>query len=788
MDDAQNTTAPAANGTMPSGVVTIDAPPLVLGTSNTDNPQLAFDAPSIRTPVQAWNLCKATESANKLRSERATLMELEYTGQPPYSQAGQIERAQSWESNFNTGILQGIVDRKTLRFSNAITGQIYLTRSSLPTTWPDFKNKSDLFDIHTTRLIQGWDHYSTFVSQSAKENVLHGYGYAVFLDPFTWTPKFFKQDLAYVPDESGQNARDLQFFVIKQDYLLYDFIKLFRDEGAAAEMGYDVANCVRAAHASQVKDPREDQTTTQFRKFAEFASDGMLGITYAASGPRVVKTYLLWNQEYDGSVSFWIISRDDGQLLRFAPKIYKNFSEVTTLFSFQPGNGHLHSSKGLGRMLIGSVKAAEKVRNKQLDNTFMAGMLIIKAPTKDRNKIQPVVHAPFIVMDSSVEEMSQRFAINGDDFAAVDQQVQSWIAQAGSVFISDNNDENNKPKTATEVSIEAKQEQEGQDITESRWINQFMGLVQTMQQRAYSNDHLAQAEKLFTMIAAGVPETEEFYDQVTGDRQCVATIVNLLKDGLTAEEIKILRRAPAIGYAHTDDAITSQGILAVKKGFTGNPNIDQVEMDRRAVEALAGPDAAKALCLIEPDQTILAEATRMQQQESVSMAALMQPSPVSPRDNHLLHGDVCIKILQGLGQKITADINAPEQLLQVATLNLNHLGDHLQQYLERGGVTQNGQYKLLNDFYGTFKQSLVGAVQLREAHAVAQQTHPAVGADIVGKTTNQPPPVDGSAAVPGAISSGTAQSVDVPDVGADLGFASRTAVGGPSEVKELEMA
>lgn len=754
-----------------SGVVSIEAPPLVPGTSADNHPQLDFNARSIRSADQAWDLCKATESANKLRSERATLMELEYTGQPPYSQGAQIELAQSWESNISTGVMQGIVDRKVLRFTNAITGQIYLTRSSLPTTWPNWKQKSDLFDIHTTRLIQGWEHYETFISSSAKEDVLHGYGYAVFLDPFTWTPKFFKQDTAYVPDTSSQNAADLQFFVIKQDYLLHEFIDLFRDEKAAAEMGYKVENCVMAANNSEVKSPREDATTTEYRKFAEFISDGVLGLTYAASAPRIVKTYLLWNREYDGRVSFWIISRDDGTLLRFAPKIYKNFTEVTTLFSFQPGNGHLHSSKGLGRMLIGVVKATEKVRNKAIDNTFIGGLMVLKSPTKDRNKLQPVVHAPFIVMDSSIEELGSRFPINAKEFAEADTRLQTWIEQAGSSYLQAQVDATGKPQTATEVSIDNAREQETQDITEGRWLNQTMRLFQTMQGRAYSDPNLAEGQALFQQIANGTQETEEFYDNTTGDRRCIQTVVDLLKDGMTIDEIKILRRAPAQGYAHTDDAVTSQGILAVKKGYTGNPNVDQVELDKRSVEALAGPDAAKALIIDQPDQTILAEATRMQMQESATMEALGQQVPVSPRDNHLIHGDVVMKLLQALGTQIS-QLGVDDSVMKQAELNLNHLGDHLQQYLQRGGVTQDQQYKILNDFYRTFKASLAQAVQIHEAARVADASHPAAGEAIIGAASNQPPPqVNGSAAVQGAVSSGTAVSPEVPDVGADLGFA-----------------
>lgn len=779
MDEADPAKIEATN-LSPSGVVTIEAPPYKDGTGDTEDPKLDLTAPSIRDAQQAWGLCKSTDSANKLRSERATLMELQYSGQPPFSAGAKTQQQENWQSNVCTGILQGIVDQKVLQFTQAITGQVYLTRSSLPTTWPDWKKKSDIFCIHTTRLFQGWSEYGTFVPNAAKEDVLHGYGFAVFLDPRTWKPQFFKQDIAYVPDEAGQHASKLQFFVIKQDYLLHDFIDLFKDAAAARSMGYKIANCVKAAHDSEVKDPREEQNTTNFRKFAEMISDGVLGLTYASSGPRVVKTYLLWNREYDGKISFWIIGRDKGEELRFASKIYDKFEDVTTLFSLQPGNGHLHSSKGLGRILIGNVIAAEKMRNKAFDDTFLGSMLLLKASSKDRNKLQPVVSAPFIILDSSIEIGQQRFACNADQYAKMDERIVGFMEQSAGAYITPTVRKDGSPETATQVQKDAQREEESQDITEARWQNQFMSVVQTSQKRAYSDDHIEEASKFLAKLARGEHETDDFYDDADGDADAIRTLVSMMKDGLTEEEIKMLRRAPAQGYAHTDDAITSRGILAVKSGYSGNPNIDQAELDRRSVEVLAGPDAANALCIPSPDQTVIAEATRMQQSELVTMAMLQQPVAVSPRDNHLVHGTVVMEALKVIGPRVSQVQPDPADMKK-AELGLNHLGEHLAEYLKRGGLSQNQQYKILNDFYRTFKQSFMQAVQI-QAHAqvAAAMPHPDIASRVVGMGTQKVPPQPvGSKAIPGAISGGSPIGDGVPEAGADLDFEKSLAPSGP---------
>lgn len=764
----QDTTQPPNKYPNTSGVVTIEAPDLK---GPPGRQQLDLEERSVRNADQAWNLCKSTESANKTRSQRATAMELEYSGQAPFSQSDQIEKGNSWQSNTNTGILAGITDRKTLRFVNAITSQVYLTRSSLPTTWPDWKKKSDLFDIHTTRMIQGWKRYQSFVPALARENVLHGYAYAVFVDPYTWCPRMFKQDVAYVPDEASQYANELQFFVIKHDFLLHEFIDLFRDQKAAEDMGFNIQNCVEAANKSEIKNPREDMAVTEFRKFAEFISDGVLGLTYSVSGPRVVKTYLLWNREYDGKVSFWILLRDNGKLLRFASKIYDSFDDVVTLFSFQPGNGHLHSSKGIGRMIIGNVRIAERVRNKMVDNIHMSSLVILKADSANRNKLQPVVHAPFVVIDKSIDVDQQRFAADGELYAALDQRLINYMEQAAGAYITPNPNAAGQPVTATEASQDAKREQENSDITEARWYNQFTQLVQTMQLRAFSDDNLKKAlaafEKL-TMSRLTVDEAggmdvgkvmQELIDDTDEQSLPVRTLVNMLIDGLTEQEIKILRGAPASGYAHADDAIVAQGILAVSRSDANNPNIDQVELTKRRVEALAGPDAAKALVIPNADQTIAAEATRMQLQEATTMQTLSMPVPVSPRDNHLAHGKVCMELLQLAGQALS-NMATFDQYAKPTELLVNHFAEHLAGYLAAGNPSQNPQFKEMNEFYKRFKMQFAQAVQMREQVRFQQQLAESGASpeQVASVMEGQPP-------VPGGVNTGVGAPPASPDNG-----------------------
>ena len=79
------------------GTATIDAPELTQ-----DGKQLQLNARSVKTTQHAWEICTATETANKHRSMRTADLQAVYDGAPPRNFADKQQKAQSYQSNFST--------------------------------------------------------------------------------------------------------------------------------------------------------------------------------------------------------------------------------------------------------------------------------------------------------------------------------------------------------------------------------------------------------------------------------------------------------------------------------------------------------------------------------------------------------------------------------------------------------------------------------------------------------------------------------------------------------------
>ena len=706
-----------ANPNPAIGQATIDAPSF-----NAEGTQLQLEARSVKTIDQAWNICKMLEVNNRTRAMRTADIQELHDGAPPRSATGNAEKGRNWMSNASTGWMAGIVGRVSQRFVNAAINQLYETSSSLPPSIQDHKTKTDLLRAKFTNLVRSWEGNTGLINSLATENCLQGYTYAVFLDPYTWKPTMFKQDRAFVPESSGQHARDLQFFVAKMDYRLDEFIDLFKDDDAAESVGYNLENCMYAANHAKMQDPREDALTTRFRSLTEMQNEGILGLTYTSSGARMVGTWLLFNREYDGQVSFWLIDRDSGKLLRFSFKLFKKMEDVMAMFSFEPGNGTIHSSKGLGRKLAALAIMKELFRNGIIDNSRMSSLMVLRMNAKDKTKFAPAVMAPFIVVDSSVEVSDQQFRANADSYRITDTQIDGWAEQSVGAWLPMQLDSSGKTeKTATEASIDARRESETADIMIRRWLDQFANLRQVQQLRVCSDDNIAEARRIATILErAPELDTPELYESSTvADAGPLRMLVEAMREGITEDEIKLWRKSPASMLAHVGESAVQQGVMAARQRFQGNPNVDQTSLDYRELEGLVGAELAKELFIPQADQTILAEASRMQLMESNTMLTTGMAVPVSPRDNHIIHGATVQQLLTSFAAPALSQPNVPPQIMKAAELNINHLGEHLA-LATKMGQDKAPQFKELDKFYQGFKSQLQQVVAI-QADAQVQQ-------------------------------------------------------------------
>jgi hypothetical protein len=113
---------------------------------------------------------------------------------------------------------------------------------------------------------------------------------------------------------------------------------------------------------------------------------------------------------------------------------------------------------------------------------------------------------------------------------------------------------------------------------------------------------------------------------------------------------------------------------------------------------------------------VVAEAKRQQMIESTTMMSSQLPMPVSPRDNHLIHGQTIQELLTTIAAPVLSSPNPPPELMKATELNLNHLLEHLKVGSSMG-LNKDPAFGELEKFAMGFKAQLEQVVQINTATA-----------------------------------------------------------------------
>jgi hypothetical protein len=738
----------------------------------------------ISSAYQAFEVFQRLQRDNQARANRNKLIADSYNGSSPFDQKKLDAAAEGWRANFSTLALATFVDRVTPRLVDAVHAMKYLTASELPDSYVDATNKTDKFRTRTTELIRSWIGWIDHVEQVAGENVLFGYTAQIQMDEYEWRPTTFRQEDVLFDEQTPQLATKVPVFVVKANYYIHEAADIITDSEAAEEAGYNVGNLQNAIEQAA---PPYDSFVYNPRQLSDMVREGNLYYSFHRSS-KMIETAHVFVKCYDGSVDHWWVNRngakksnkptkagskaparpepdpgggeprppeEDPYELGYFESCAQSMDDVITLFSFQPGNNRLFGSKGIGRLLYNICLSLEKTRCAYIDAMWMSGMLIGQAEEAIIGRLQPHVRSPFMVIPEGFTLVHQpQFRVDGQVWMMLDQRQTNTAEVIAGAFLPTppavNN--NGQVQTATATNENAQKEEEVKEGMMARWWTQFTRGISSIQRRIYSKTNLRAAmrqrkarlkaaDEGLTMIARDLYEAmmsvdADTQDQFTpapdlgqADADAVQTIMDLMDDGLSIQEIIILANKPATEFTqHTgrdDDVMFLQFYQLAK----GNPNYDQSKLDEMAGNRMLGFKTTKEIFVPNPQQTSDIEAQRAQQMEWATMLGSGIGVQVSARDPHMQHFQTIVPAVAD-HLKIASQMQPtqiPKDLLNGCKLGVTHAEAHLQAMAQQGANKrqlrpQILQMKDLDKMYNELNQKVMMAeMQQAQMQAMGQQ-------------------------------------------------------------------
>lgn len=641
---------------------------------------------SIKDLNMAQEVVKTIIAANRERQIINSRILAKYNAERPYDHAKLQAEGLGWKQNFTTKPLPSMIEKVAPRFVRAVAAQKYLTNSSLSSKWENSVEKTEMFREHITKTIRGRVGWNTLVESIAFDNALFGHTVVSWLDEFSWFPKHFKQEESFLSDGTKQLPSSAQVVVLKETFLPHELFAYIENEEAAKTVGWNIKNTIKQinkASPSQLRDNMGNGTTETWYQNAR--RELTLGSSYMA-GASVVVVYSLLVREVTGKVSHYRLAGTEYDEIFTREDRFESMEECVSFFSFQKGNDTMHGSKGVGRDIYELAGMIDRTRNEIVDRVIISGKQMFQGDIKMIHRFKMSVVGSAIIVPTGWTPLQQKIEGNVEDFIKLDGFFTMLVDQLiGST--SPPRIEGEAFRSPAAVNLYAEREEEQRDVRISRFLEQFVGFISTMQKRLCDSDTIEDDAK--------------------------ALQEELLKH-MSREELKELANQPVAGTIMDLTPLQRQLIVALAAEKRGNPLYNQRQLEVEDVTARINPEFAKRVILPENDPTVQAEQQRTSQLEWVLLSAGQQVS-VSPRDNHLIHLEDIMPRAEQVAAAITQGQAETEQLIPVVA----HITEHYN-FAQQQGVPKE-KLKPVADFVKKSGQIIAQLQQLDQQASQLQQ-------------------------------------------------------------------
>lgn len=616
----------------------------------------------IGSETHVATMLKELETTYTRRHEVASKLLDKLNEERPHDPVALRRAGMAWRSNFTTRPLNTLVGRVIGRLTNAVERSRYLTTAQLPKSVEDYRRKSELFQGEITSFVRGDPRWSDLVQDLATQTALFGSDVAIWLSEDEWLPESGGQKV-FLPANTRTVAREANVVVLKWPHPPHEVFAMLtkalavtppdQPPAEAAQTSAEDAELpgddVRPAKPRLVGDPRWNleelveaingalPSTLASQQAGSAGGEVQLMISEmrrslmsysTATADKVVTLYHIFVREITGKVTYLIY--DSGHRELFRHEDYKEgMEQLVAFFSFErPANKTMAASKGVGRIAYAMASVLDRARNDTVDRLQMGGKVLIQGPENQLARFRMHVIGGAMVIGSDWQPVQQiKLETNIEESIALDNYLRALLDDmSGSV----------SPKviqgervTAAQINLLAGREDERSDEIVLRFLSHLGRMMTQIQMRIFkSND----------------PRVDDMKQR--------------LLQAMPIEELEMLIRQPAVSTVMAYTEAERQAIVAACVEGRNNPMYDQYAVEREKLAAQVGPDLADRLLLPQNDPTMVAEQTRMQLLES-DLLLNGQDVPVSPRDNHEIHLQAMVPLLQQLGGALSTAPDGP---------------------------------------------------------------------------------------------------------------------------------
>ena len=677
------------------------------------------DAKSAREIYQA--LARADEDSAKNRAAVDAMI----SGERPYDDAELIATGQGARTNLNFGEGEALLE-------HSMAGYVDLLSSVETLINFRTRHRADPSKVveweHTvaeelTTMLRAWPDYTPNWLRNATIFLSHGVSFCYFESGVDWRWRVGGLNDFLIPRRTLVGESNVEVACCKRSMQAHQLYRYIENEETAAEVGWDV-DAVKSVIRDAMSNTKSQSTDWESVVRDMKNNDLYVGIATASE----VKLVHVWNVEFDGKVTYSIISENDlgtdkDRFIFRKQGMFSSMTQAFVMFTYGTGvNGYVHGIRGLGAKIFDEIQVSNRLRCQMIDGAMLNSAVLLQPKDEDAlQNLQLSYFGPYAILGPGIEIMEHAVPNVSNSVMPVLVDMNRLIENRTAGYGASATEVGSRERTKYEVRA-----QQGE---KARLSSSALNLFYDPLDRLFREVVRRVCRKDYVREDPGGHEVAEFR------RRCVERGVPL--DVLWEVDLARVSAARAIGAGSEEfRQMVFDEFSQIAPAFdeAGRKNFIRDRVASRIGYKNADRYAPKPEEDMRPllDQKFAGLENNMLRQEMVT--------PVYPNDNHRIHAQVH---LQALSEGIQL-IESGEGDIVSITPGLVTLMEHATQHVEAMGndtmlaeeAAQNR--KILSQINGTLvnAQRHIDKLRRQEARQMEKQGAQPQGAAVDGPLPN----------------------------------------------------
>ncbi len=350
----------------------------------------------LRDARSGHELYKKLVEADDTSSANRAAIQAMFDGESPYDDAELEEAAQGYRTNLNFGEAETLLEQAQAAYvdilhsvENLVSVKVTEGEAAKRVQW------EETISEEVSRAIRAWPAFNYNYLANCRNFIADGVSVSYFENELDWRWRVSSLSEFFIPRQTPASESEIEVAACVRSFQAHQLYQFVKDPEVAKATGWDVDE-VRAA----ISEARS-ATQATYGEWERVQKELKNNDIYFGATASEIKVVHLWVQEFDGTVSHFII-REDGDSKNF---LYKKLSRFPSMdralvfFTYGIGtNGTYHSIRGLGYKIYPHVQVSNRLRCQMVDSAMLASTILTQAETEEAAEQMGLVYGGAVSM------------------------------------------------------------------------------------------------------------------------------------------------------------------------------------------------------------------------------------------------------------------------------------------------------------------------------------------------------------------------------------------------------